>query len=579
MAHHHHHYHTIAFYGPIRIWLMLTPSTMPLFFCGSILFMLAAFSLIVGPLLDIELSIRHHGHHEISLVMPQPKQIASMSNISQNYATSVVGPEILPNTIWASSLASQYYGCGSPSDSFASRVPTLQSNGYIFVETSGGLNQQRIGIVDAVIVARLLNATLIVPFLDHESFWGDKSNFSDIFDVEWFTASLAPDVNILKEIPARSKIKREMLYSTRAPRRSEPEYYIRYILPLLKRKKAIRLTKFDYRLSSGLDEGLQKLRCRVNYHALRFTEPITNMGKTIIRRLRQKGGRYIALHLRFEPDVLAFTGCYYGGGEKEIRELGLLRKRWETLADFRSKTGHRSGKCPLTPEEVGWMLRALGFANDTHIYVASAEVYGGESNLAPLKALFPHFHTKDTLTTSMELEPFAHYTNRMAAIDYIVSEESDVFITNYNGNMVKVLAGSRRYHGHKRTIQPNVKKLGSLFLSRKNMTWQAFSTKLRRIQRGYIGDPNERRPGGDFFEYPDSCLCRSKLGNMTHVDMLHHERNSDDAMELDAFDEHGTEEVDQDILHLQYADLINEANAGGGDVGDKEMEEISFLSE
>ncbi|KAH7297481.1 hypothetical protein KP509_26G071200 [Ceratopteris richardii] len=576
MAHHHHHYHTIAFYGPIRIWLMLTPSTMPLFFCGSILFMLAAFSLIVGPLLDIELSIRHHGHHEISLVMPQ---IASMSNISQNYATSVVGPEILPNTIWASSLASQYYGCGSPSDSFASRVPTLQSNGYIFVETSGGLNQQRIGIVDAVIVARLLNATLIVPFLDHESFWGDKSNFSDIFDVEWFTASLAPDVNILKEIPARSKIKREMLYSTRAPRRSEPEYYIRYILPLLKRKKAIRLTKFDYRLSSGLDEGLQKLRCRVNYHALRFTEPITNMGKTIIRRLRQKGGRYIALHLRFEPDVLAFTGCYYGGGEKEIRELGLLRKRWETLADFRSKTGHRSGKCPLTPEEVGWMLRALGFANDTHIYVASAEVYGGESNLAPLKALFPHFHTKDTLTTSMELEPFAHYTNRMAAIDYIVSEESDVFITNYNGNMVKVLAGSRRYHGHKRTIQPNVKKLGSLFLSRKNMTWQAFSTKLRRIQRGYIGDPNERRPGGDFFEYPDSCLCRSKLGNMTHVDMLHHERNSDDAMELDAFDEHGTEEVDQDILHLQYADLINEANAGGGDVGDKEMEEISFLSE
>lgn len=34
---------------------------------------------------------------------------------------------------------------------------------------------------------------------------------------------------------------------------------------------------------------------------------------------------------RFEPDMLAFSGCYYGGGEKEKRELGVIRKRWKTL--------------------------------------------------------------------------------------------------------------------------------------------------------------------------------------------------------------------------------------------------------
>ena len=34
---------------------------------------------------------------------------------------------------------------------------------------------------------------------------------------------------------------------------------------------------------------------------------------------------------RFEPDMLAFSGCYYGGGEKERRELGAIRKRWKTL--------------------------------------------------------------------------------------------------------------------------------------------------------------------------------------------------------------------------------------------------------
>ena len=34
---------------------------------------------------------------------------------------------------------------------------------------------------------------------------------------------------------------------------------------------------------------------------------------------------------RFEPDMLAFLGCYFVGGEIERRELGAIRKRWNTL--------------------------------------------------------------------------------------------------------------------------------------------------------------------------------------------------------------------------------------------------------
>lgn len=34
---------------------------------------------------------------------------------------------------------------------------------------------------------------------------------------------------------------------------------------------------------------------------------------------------------RFESDMLAFSGCYYGGGDIERRELGEIRKRWKTL--------------------------------------------------------------------------------------------------------------------------------------------------------------------------------------------------------------------------------------------------------
>ena len=103
----------------------------------------------------------------------------------------------------------------------------------------------------------------------------------------------------------------------------------------------------------------------------------------------------------------------------------------------------RQGKCPLTPEEVGLLLRALGYGSDVHIYVASGEVYGEEETLRPLKAPFPNFYSKDTIATKEELQPFSSFSSRMAALDFIVCDESDVFVTNNNGNMARILAGRR----------------------------------------------------------------------------------------------------------------------------------------
>jgi hypothetical protein len=63
--------------------------------------------------------------------------------------------------------------------------------------------------------------------------------------------------------------------------------------------QVVQLTKFDYRLASNLDEELQKLRCRVNYHALRFTKPIQEIGERLVTKMRKMAKRYIAVHLRF----------------------------------------------------------------------------------------------------------------------------------------------------------------------------------------------------------------------------------------------------------------------------------------
>jgi len=68
----------------------------------------------------------------------------------------------------------------------------------------------------------------------------------------------------------------------------------------------------------------------------------------------------------------------------------------------------------------------------------------------------------------------------------------------------------RRYFGHKPTIRPNAKKLNKLFMKKNNMTWEEFASRVRTFQVGFMGEPNELRPGsGEFHENPSSCICQN----------------------------------------------------------------------
>ncbi|KAI3715510.1 hypothetical protein L6452_22494 [Arctium lappa] len=364
---------------------------------------------------------------------------------------------------------------------------------YLIVEANGGLNQQRASICNAVAVAGLLNATLLIPRFNFHKVWRDTSEFGDIYDEEHFIATLKRYVDVVRELPKELMEEYDFnisnIPSFRVPAWASASYYLKEVYPVLKEQRIVRVAPFANRLASSLPPHIQYLRCLANYEALRFSIPIKTLAKTLVKRMTAdssgSGGKYVSVHLRFEEDMVAFSCCVYDGGKSEQLEMDSIRQKgWGEK--FKRKDyiiaperNRMNGRCPMTPLEVGMMLRGMGFANTTPIYLASGKIYQADKNLAPLKKMFPLLHTKELLATPNELASLKGYSSRLAALDYIVCFFSEVFVTTQGGNFPQFLMGHRKFHyGHAKTIIPDKRKLVVL-LHNTSISWHAFKNEMQ----------------------------------------------------------------------------------------------------
>ncbi|CAL0326764.1 unnamed protein product [Lupinus luteus] len=298
-------------------------------------------------------------------------------------------------------------------------VPKEQSNGFIYAKVFGGFAKTRSSICDLVAISRLLNATLVIPEIQESTLSKGTSlkfkSFSYVYNEEEFIAYLKNDVIIVKTLPGSLMERRERNeFPTFKPKSSaSPNFYIKEILPKLKKSKVIELIIANGgALQSILPPNMaeiQRLRCRIAFHALQFRPEIQMLGRQMVNKLRALGQPFLAYHPGLLRDTLAYNGCaelfqdvhteLIQHRRAQMIKEGILKE--ELIVD--SHLQRDKGLCPLMPEEVGILLRVMGYSSKTIIYLAGSETFGGQRILIPLQAMFTNTVDRTSLCSKKEL--------------------------------------------------------------------------------------------------------------------------------------------------------------------------------
>ncbi|KAE8709175.1 O-fucosyltransferase family protein isoform 2 [Hibiscus syriacus] len=337
-----------------------------------------------------------------------------------------------------------------------------KSNGYIRVDCYGGLNQIRRDFCDGVGIARVLNATLVLPKFEVAAYWNESSGFTDVFDVDYFINKMNGFVKVVKELPPEISSKEP--YRVDCSKRKGQFDYIESVLPSLLKYHYISITPAMSQRRDRYPKYAKAAHCQACYSALRLTESLEKKANELLEAIPKP---FLSLHLRFEPDMVAYSQCQYSGlsstSMKAIQAArGDDRKPWTGEA---ARIWRNRGKCPLTPNETAFILQALSIPTSTNIYLAAGD---GLMEIEGLTSIYTNVITKSALLSSEDFGTM--HGNTKAALDYFVSINSDSYMATYFGNMDKMVAAMRAFKGLYKT----------LFLSRRafaNLTSQGLEGK------------------------------------------------------------------------------------------------------
>ncbi|KAM1077941.1 hypothetical protein ACFX15_024566 [Malus domestica] len=318
-----------------------------------------------------------------------------------------------------------------------------KSNGFIRVDCYGGLNQMRRDLCDGVGIARLLNATLVLPKFEVAAYWNESSGFADVFDVDYFIQQLNGFIKVVKELPSEIAWK-EPVHVDCSKRKGQFDY-IESVLPALIEHHYISITPAMSQRRDRYPQYAKVSLCQACYSALRLTKSLEKKASELLEAIPKP---FLSLHLRFEPDMVAYSQCEYPYlSPSSIEAIEAARGDRKPWTGELAQIWRKRGKCPLTPNETAFILQALSIPTNTNIYLAAGD---GLMEIEGLTSVYTNVVTKSSLLSGEDFKSM--HGNTKAALDYYVSINSDSYIATYFGNMDKMVAAMRAFKGMYKTL-------------------------------------------------------------------------------------------------------------------------------
>ncbi|KAJ0504277.1 putative GDP-fucose protein O-fucosyltransferase [Helianthus annuus] len=302
-----------------------------------------------------------------------------------------------------------------------------ESKGFVTFSLTNGPEYHVSQITDAVVVARYLKATLVIPDI-RGSQPGDWRNFGDIYDIEKFVSSLDGVVKVVKSQP--SELSTKDLAVLRIPNRVTEEYIANNIEPVFKTKGNVRLATYFpsvnmKRPRTPENEERNSVGCLAMFGSLELQPEVREVVDSIVERLktlsRKSDSEFVAVDLRL--DMLDQKGC------------------------------QGSKKC-YGPDEIALFLKKLGFDKNSAVYLTQSR---WDNSLDSLKDLFPKTYTKELIMPMDKKQKFlgSDSSEYEKVIDFYVCSESDVFVPAISGLFYANVAGKRIGSGKTKIVVPD----------------------------------------------------------------------------------------------------------------------------
>ncbi|EOA30655.1 hypothetical protein CARUB_v10013792mg [Capsella rubella] len=303
------------------------------------------------------------------------------------------------------------------------------SKGYVTFSLTNGPEYHISQITDAVMVAKHLGATLVLPDI-RGSKPGDEKSFEDIYDADKLIKSLENVVKVVKQLPEEVSLRNIAI--VKVPTRVTEDYIKEHIDSVFKSKGNIRVASYFPSVNlrkSSQDGETDPVACLAMFGSLELQPEVNAVAEAMVERLRthsrKSGGRFIAVDLRI--DVLEKKNCH--------------------------TTGVTGSKTCYNAQEIALFLRKLGFASDTTIYLTQPR---WDSSLNILKDIFPKTFTKEAIMPASKRSKYletesSEYEN---VIDFYISSRSDVFVPAISGLFYANTVGKRIALGKPQVLVP-----------------------------------------------------------------------------------------------------------------------------